>query len=73
MQWRVPLSIQIPLVGVLFIGVSFLPEAPRWLIKRDQVEQAEMTLSQIRKLPSQHDYLQSELRGIHAELRVELP
>jgi hypothetical protein len=72
MQWRVPVSIQLPLVGILFIGVVFLPETPRWLIKKDQVEQAEKTLSWIRKLPSQHDYLQNELRGIHAELRTEL-
>lgn len=72
MQWRVPVSIQLPLVGVLFIGVLFLPETPRWLIRKDKIEQAENTLSWIRKLPVQHEYLKNELKGIHAELRQEL-
>lgn len=72
MQWRVPVSIQLPLVGVLLIGIIFLPETPRWLIKKDKLEQAEKTLSWIRKLPTHHEYLQSELQGIHAEVSEEL-
>lgn len=72
MQWRIPVSIQIPLVGILFIGAIFLPETPRWLIKKDRIEQAEKALSWIRKLPLQHEYLQHELGGIHAELHEEL-
>jgi len=72
MQWRILVSIQIPLVGILFVGAIFLPETPRWLVKNDRTEQAEKTLLWIRLLPPQYKYLQYEPGGTHTGLNEEL-
>ncbi|KAG0649889.1 High-affinity glucose transporter [Hyphodiscus hymeniophilus] len=39
-QWRLPLAIQAIPSLILSIGVLFLPESPRWLISKGNVDQA---------------------------------
>lgn len=70
-QWRIPVALQIPLVGVLVLGSFFLPETPRWLAKKDRLEQGVVTLARLRGLSRDHDYVQKEMFDINAELRIE--
>ena len=71
-QWRVPVSIQLPLVGVLLAGaLSLLSETPRWLVKKERVESATTVLCRPRQLPSQHAFVAEELRDIVNDLQFE--
>lgn len=70
-QWRIPVSLQVPLAGILGLTCIFLPETPRWLAKRDLSEKALSVLSRLRGLSPDHDFVQKEMFDINAELRIE--
>ena len=46
--WRYSLTGQSVLGAVLFIGVFFLPESPRWLVQHDKEDQASAILRRLR-------------------------
>ncbi|KAG8683756.1 hypothetical protein FRC08_014096 [Ceratobasidium sp. 394] len=48
-SWRVPIAIQIAFAGVLALGMLFLPESPRYYIKRDRNEDGLRALSRLRQ------------------------
>lgn len=48
-SWMIPIAIQIAFAGVLIIGMVFLPESPRYLIKRGQNDQALNALARLRQ------------------------
>ncbi|KAL1873611.1 hypothetical protein VTK73DRAFT_798 [Phialemonium thermophilum] len=70
-QWRLPVAMQLPLIGVFFIGCIFLPETPRFLIKRNRFERAASVLSYLRNLDASHPYIQRELANIQDEVQME--
>lgn len=47
-QWRIPFGVQMIPGGMLFIGMLFLKESPRWLAEHDQVEKATKSLAWMR-------------------------
>jgi sugar porter (SP) family MFS transporter len=66
-QWLIPFAIQLIPAGLLFIGVFFLKESPRWLLANDRREQAVRNLSWIRKLSKDDAYIQDEINGMDVE------
>merc|ERR1711964_436906 len=54
------------------MGLIFLPETPRYLIKAGQRYHAAQSLSTLRRLPIDHPTLQEELREIETNLQHEL-
>ena len=44
-QWRIPLGVQMILGGILFIGMIFLKESPRWLAKSGRHQDALASLA----------------------------
>ena len=67
-QWVVPLGLQCLPATLLFIGIIFCPESPRWLARSDDFEAAEKVLVYIRGLPSEHPYIQNEMREIRLQV-----
>jgi len=67
-QWIVPLGLQLLPGVLLFIGIMFCPESPRWLAKQDNWEAAEKTLSDLRTLPVDHPYVRSEIADIRLQM-----
>ncbi|EWC48824.1 hypothetical protein DRE_00129 [Drechslerella stenobrocha 248] len=59
--YRIPISLQAILSLTLGIGMLFLPESPRFLVKRGHPEAAALALSKLRALPRDHPTLQEEL------------
>ncbi|GME53117.1 putative quinate permease protein [Neofusicoccum parvum] len=72
-QWQVPLGLQL-LPGVaLLLGILWCPETPRWHAKQDRWDEARRILSDIRKLPADHPFIQQELQDIQDQLVIATP
>lgn len=39
-SWRIPVGVQALMPGIMFFGVWFLPESPRWLVSKDRSDEA---------------------------------
>ncbi|OGE47599.1 hypothetical protein PENARI_c040G08407 [Penicillium arizonense] len=72
-QWQVPLGIQLLPGFLLLAGIFWCPETPRWYAKQDRWEDAEKSLTWIRKLPVNHPFIQDELQQIREQLLIGLP
>ncbi|KAM0342581.1 hypothetical protein ACHAPU_009436 [Fusarium lateritium] len=69
--WMVPLGCQSICPALLFFSMLFCPESPRWLASRDQWEKAGAVLSDVRKLPVDHAYIQQELLELRTQIDQE--
>lgn len=58
--------------GIIFILSFFQYESPRFLVKCGQVEKAYATLSRVRNLPPDHEYIVREIGMIEATHHAEL-
>ncbi|KIW78343.1 hypothetical protein Z517_08178 [Fonsecaea pedrosoi CBS 271.37] len=70
-QWRVPVSLQFPMAGLLLIAAFVLTETPRFLVQRGRIDQARAVLAKLRQLPVHHDYIQREMTDIQFETSIE--
>ncbi|KAF2496826.1 general substrate transporter [Lophium mytilinum] len=70
-QWLVPNSMHLMFAGIIFVLSFFAKESPRWLIKVGRHEDAAKGLSQLRNLPIEHPYVQSEIIDINDQLNRE--
>ncbi|OJD28915.1 high affinity glucose transporter rgt2 [Diplodia corticola] len=71
-SYRIPIAIQFAWALILFIGLIFLPETPRFLVKQDKHEQATASLAQLRRLPQDHPAVVEELAEIVANHHYEM-
>ncbi|KAF9736122.1 hypothetical protein PMIN06_006491 [Paraphaeosphaeria minitans] len=71
-SYRIPIAVQFAWAIVIFIGCIFLPETPRWYIKKGQPEKAARSLSKLRRLDVEHPALLEELAEITANHEYEL-
>ncbi|CAI6099439.1 unnamed protein product [Clonostachys chloroleuca] len=65
-SYRIHIGIQLAWSLILFGGMLFLPETPRYLIKGGRLEKATRALSRLRRLPADHEALRSELAEVQA-------
>lgn len=56
---------------ILAVGLFFLPESPRWFVKKGRVDAAAAALARIRGQPADSEYIQSELAEIVANHEYE--
>ncbi|KAJ5491229.1 hypothetical protein N7539_002796 [Penicillium diatomitis] len=70
-QWRVPVSIQLIPGGLMLIGLVFLKESARWLMKQDRREEAIRSLAYIRNAAPDSEEVQAEIAEIHAAIEEE--
>jgi SP family sugar:H+ symporter-like MFS transporter len=71
-SYRIPIAVQFAWAIVIFVGCIFLPETPRWYIKKGQPEKAARSLSKLRRLDVEHPALLEELAEITANHEYEL-
>ncbi|KAG7128179.1 Major facilitator-type transporter ecdD like protein [Verticillium longisporum] len=71
-SYRIPIAIQLAWSLILFSGLLILPETPRFLIKKDNAEQAAKSLSRLRRLPTDHQAIVAELAEVHANHEFEM-
>jgi len=71
-SYRIPIAVQFAWAIVIFVGCIFLPETPRWYIKKGRPEKAARSLSKLRRLDVEHPALLEELAEITANHEYEL-
>ncbi|KAF2705490.1 quinate permease [Pleomassaria siparia CBS 279.74] len=71
-QWRVPVAIQIIPGGFMLLGLFFLKESPRWLMKQGRHAEAASSLAHIRCSPQDDPEVIQELAEIRAAIEEEL-
>ncbi|KAH7068498.1 general substrate transporter [Paraphoma chrysanthemicola] len=71
-SYRIPIAVQFAWAIILFVGCIWLPESPRWFVKKGQPEKAANSLSKLRRLDVQHPALVEELAEITANHEYEL-
>ncbi|KZZ95467.1 monosaccharide transporter [Moelleriella libera RCEF 2490] len=69
--YRVPISIQFPWALILGGGLLFLPDSPRYFVKKGLIHQAITALSRVRGQPENSEYVQSEIAEIIANEEYE--
>jgi len=71
-SYRIPVSIQALWAVILATGLVFLPESPRYFIKRGNIARATVNLAKLRGQPEDSKYVQQELSEIIANHEYEL-
>jgi MFS transporter, SP family, sugar:H+ symporter len=71
-SYRIPIAVQFAWSIILIVGMLLLPETPRYLIKRDRIDQAAVALGKLRRLPKDHPAIKEELGEIEANHKFEL-
>nr|AEB96147.1 monosaccharide transporter [Epichloe festucae var. lolii] len=69
--YRIPIAIQFPWALILGIGLLFLPDSPRYFVKKGQIQKAIDALSRVRGQPPNSDYVQTEIAEIVANEEYE--
>lgn len=67
-QWLIPFAVQLIPAGLMFIGLFFIRESPRWLFEKGQRERAMSNLCWIRQLEADDIYMLEEVTAIEAGL-----
>lgn len=71
-QWRVPVAIQLIPGALMFVGLFFLRESPRWLAKQGRQQEALDSLAYIRNESASSESVQQEMAEIRASIEEEL-
>jgi MFS family permease len=72
MAYRIPIGIQLVFAVVLGAGLFFLPDSPRWYVKRSRLTDAARSLSKLRGHPAESQFVQDELGELVANYKYEM-
>ncbi|KAL2367104.1 MFS monosaccharide transporter [Blastomyces gilchristii SLH14081] len=70
-SYRIPIGLQLLWALILGVGLYFLPESPRYYVKKNKLDAAAGSLSRIRGQHVDSDYVKSELAEIVANYEYE--
>jgi len=70
-SYRIPISIQFAWGLILGGGLLFLPDSPRYFVKRGNIEAARNALQRLRGQPADSEYIQAEVAEIVANEEYE--
>jgi SP family sugar:H+ symporter-like MFS transporter len=71
-SYRIPIAVQFAWSIILVVGLLFLPETPRYLIKMDKYDEAAKSLGKLRRLPTDHPAIVEELSEVQANHLYEM-
>ncbi|KAF9287297.1 hypothetical protein BGZ68_002009 [Mortierella alpina] len=65
-SYRIPIGLQMLWALILGVGLLFLPESPRYFIRKGMVEEARLALGRVRGQDPNSHYIEAELNEIRA-------
>lgn len=68
-SYRIPMAIQWAWPFILVIGLFFLPESPRWYVKRGRLDDAARSLSVLSGQPVDFVFVKEELVELEANFK----
>ena len=71
-SYRIPIGIQFIWALILGVGLLFLPESPRYFVKKGRLDKAAKSLCSVRGQPIESEFIQAELAEIVANHEYEL-
>jgi len=71
-SYRIPICIQFLWAIILAAGLTFLPDSPRYFVKKGETDKAISALVRVRGQPAESEYIRAELAEIQANLEYEL-
>ncbi|KAH8663104.1 general substrate transporter [Tricladium varicosporioides] len=71
-SYRIPVAVQFLWAIILGLGLFFLPESPRYFVKKGKLDLAAKALASVRGQPMDSEYIQDELAEIIANHEYEL-
>lgn len=69
--FRLPFGLQMVCATILGVAIHLFPYSPRWLSLVDRNDEALESLGKLRRLPTDDDRVQTEWRGIMAEVEFQ--
>ncbi|EME44763.1 hypothetical protein DOTSEDRAFT_72271 [Dothistroma septosporum NZE10] len=70
-QWRVPMGVGFIFPLCMIIGITFLPESPRWDYRHGNIERARKSISRAYGVPINHWEVQREMKEIKEKYDAE--
>ncbi|KAI5818356.1 general substrate transporter [Pyronema omphalodes] len=71
-QWQISSGLQLAPGGMLLIAsVLFMPESPRWLLRKGKRDKAVETLVWLRQLQEESEYVGNEIRAMQEQVERE--
>ena len=70
-SFRLPFGLQMVPATLLGAGIHLFPYSPRWLVMADRHDDSLQSLSKLRRLPADDPSVQTEWRGIIAEVGMQ--
>jgi sugar porter (SP) family MFS transporter len=70
-SYQIPIGLQFPWAVILGGGLFFLPDSPRYFVKKGRIEDAIDALARVRGQPKDSKYVQSEIAEIVANEEYE--
>jgi sugar porter (SP) family MFS transporter len=67
--WRFPIALQLIFIFILLSITPILPESPRWLVKKERMEEATIITARLLGRPEDDTEVAREIAGIHAALQ----
>ncbi|KAM7188056.1 General substrate transporter [Naviculisporaceae sp. PSN 640] len=71
-SYRIPIGLQILWALILAVGLFFLPESPRYFVRKGDLDKAAVALARARDQPIESAYIQDELTEIVANHEHEM-
>jgi len=70
-SYRIPIGVQFAWGLILFTGIFFLPDSPRYYVKKGRIEDARKSLCRLRGQPADSQFVEVELSEIVANAEYE--
>jgi sugar porter (SP) family MFS transporter len=70
--YRIPIAVQIAFAIIMSVGLLFLPESPRWFVKKGRVDGAAKSLAFLNSTDIDDPVVRAEIADIQTNLDLEL-
>lgn len=71
-QWRIPLGLSFVWASMMIIGLTFLPESPRYLLENNNIEMAKQSIARVNNKDIEDPFVLEEIEKIGSAIGKEM-